>query len=81
MRVPLSDGAEAVFTDHDNGKTSGLPVVLLHGLTSNSTTGVPSSPDWQEGESSPLISAATVRLPDHRSRHNPTSAFLVSPKT
>ena len=33
MRVPLSDGAEAVFTDHDNGKTSGLPVVLLHGLT------------------------------------------------
>ena len=33
MRVPLSDGAEAVFTDHDNGKTSGLPVVLVHGLT------------------------------------------------
>ena len=33
MRVPLSDGAEAVFTDHDNGQTSGLPVVLLHGLT------------------------------------------------
>ena len=33
MRVSLSDGAEAAFTDHDNGKTSGVPVVLLHGLT------------------------------------------------
>jgi pimeloyl-ACP methyl ester carboxylesterase len=31
--VSLSDGAEAAFTDHDNGKTSGVPVVLLHGLT------------------------------------------------
>jgi len=33
VRVSLSDGAEAAFTDHDNGKTSGLPLVLLHGLT------------------------------------------------
>ena len=33
MRVSLSDGAEAAFTDHDNGETSGLPLVLLHGLT------------------------------------------------
>jgi len=33
VRVSLSDGAEAAFTDHDNGETSGLPLVLLHGLT------------------------------------------------
>ena len=33
VRVTLSDGAVAVYTDHDDGTTSGLPVVLLHGLT------------------------------------------------
>ena len=31
--MSLSDGADAAFTDHDNGETSGPPVVLLHGLT------------------------------------------------
>ena len=31
--MSLSDGAQAAFTDHDNGQTSGLPLVLLHGLT------------------------------------------------
>ena len=33
MRVSLSDGAEAALTDHDDGRSSGAPVVLLHGLT------------------------------------------------
>ena len=79
MRVPLSDGAEAVFTDHDNGKTSGRRLCCCTARPSNSTTGVILA-DWQEGESSPLISAATVRLPitGHATIR---SAFLVSPKT
>lgn len=33
MRVTLSDGAVAAYTDHDDGATSGLPLVFLHGLT------------------------------------------------
>ncbi len=31
--MSLSDGAVAAYTDHDDGATSGLPIVLLHGLT------------------------------------------------